>query len=301
VHDGRILGEGYHAAAGGPHAEVHAIAAAQARLGRDIGRAADGDIGKDVPILQDSTLYVSLEPCCHENKRTPPCTRLILAHGIPRVVVGCLDPNPAVAGNGVALLRQHGVAVEVAAEIGIDSAPFEDINRVFFTNQRLHRPYIVLKWAETADGYLAALDGGSSVPIAITGADAAAYTHRLRALHHAIAVGRRTEKIDLPRLTVRKYYGENPTKLVLSRQAFDIEALLASSWASVMVEGGQEILNTFIESDLWDEIHVLRNPDYWLGHGLSAPAIPLNQGYSSHKLGKDELRVVRRARFRQAG
>lgn len=179
VHNDQVIGEGYHQRYGGPHAEVNAIDSVQSK-----------------ELLQDSTLYVTLEPCSHFGK-TPPCVDKILASRIPRVVVGCRDPFPEVAGRGIARLREAGI--EVREDVARDECLF--LNRRFILAHRLGRPYIILKWAETADGFLAPLGGK---PTWITSEHSKQLVHRWRALEMAIMVGAATAANDDPRLTVRE-------------------------------------------------------------------------------------------------
>lgn len=194
--DGNIIGEGYHQFYGGPHAEVNAVAAVS-----------------DPGLLKRATLYVNLEPC-NVHGRTPPCTELILQQKIPRVVIGCTDPNPKVAGGGVKRLKANGVEVVLAK----DPTPFIQLNRRFFVNQLLKRPYITLKWAQSPNGQMAAISpAGELTPAPITGFEANCLTHQLRATHQAILVGRNTAARDNPRLTNRKYPGGQPLRLVLDR------------------------------------------------------------------------------------
>lgn len=189
VYEDTIIGEGYHQYAGGPHAEVNAVNAV-----------------KNKDLLPFSTIYVSLEPCNHFAK-TPPCVNLVLTHKIPKVVVGCLDPNPQVAGKGLARLREHGVEV-VLAENPDD---FVQINKVFFCNQIEKRPYIVLKWAESNDGFIAPFPPR---PYPISDKENSLFVHHLRAAHHAIMIGANTARIDNPQLTVRKVVGRSPIRIV---------------------------------------------------------------------------------------
>lgn len=192
-----IIGEGYHKQYGSAHAEVMAVASVE-----------------DKSLLKDSTIYVSLEPCSYHGN-TPPCTDLILTHKIPRVVIGCLDPNPQVAGSGVKRLRAQGVEVTFAD----DPSPFIDLNRRFFVNHYYKRPYITLKWAESQDGYIGGRDSeGTPTQVAITGSKVKAFVHRMRASHHAIMVGKTTAAIDDPSLTNRLYPGGNPTRIILDRK-----------------------------------------------------------------------------------
>ncbi len=193
VHNGLIIGEGYHAKAGEPHAEIRAIASV-----------------KDPSLLPHSTLYCSLEPCAHFG-RTPPCSLRIVQERIPHVVIGCLDPHDKVAGKGVAILQQAGVRVELAA----DPRPFELLNKVFFTNILRQRPYVTLKWAQSADGYLDDERNGRSTAARISGPLAASRTHQLRAQHDALLVTGKTLNADRPSLTLRHWAGRAPRPIVL--------------------------------------------------------------------------------------
>ena len=200
VHHDRIIGEGWHRRCGGPHAEVNAIADVEAR--------GYGDL------LSESTLYVNLEPCSHWGK-TPPCADLIVEKGMPRVVVGCIDTYCEVSGRGVARLREAGIEVTV----GVLETECRWLNRRFFTAQSLGRPYIILKWAQTADGYLDAKRPSTAVPAAwMTGAAARTLVHRWRAEEDAILVGSGTAALDNPSLTVRDWQGRNPLRVVLDRR-----------------------------------------------------------------------------------
>ncbi len=193
----RIIGEGYHHQAGMPHAEVMAV--------RSV---------RDKALLKESTLYVSLEPCSHYGK-TPPCAELILREGIPHVVVAMLDPFPAVSGRGIKMLRDGGVTVEV----GLMEKEAEQLNRYFLTAQRLHRPYVTLKWAESNDGFIDALrDDASTPPVRLSSPLTTRFVHHKRMLHDAILVGTRTALLDDPSLTVRHWYGRHPLRVVIDRE-----------------------------------------------------------------------------------
>lgn len=312
----RVLSEGFHAYAGGPHAEAVAI------------RSASRDAS-----LAEATLYVSLEPCNHHGK-TPPCTELILEKGIPRVVIGCVDPNPKVSGKGILRLKEAGVTVDMAP----DPRPFYGLNRVFWINQVEKRPYIVLKWAQTHDGFVAAFNSkGAEVPLRITGHEAQRHTHQLRAFHHSIMVGRKTAEIDNPRLTTRHFYGHHPIRIVwdMGRKLPSYLAMLSdghptlvltdnpppsappglrylqpSQWtdmraicqelfdyshiASIIVEGGTHLLQQFIDQDVYDELHVFRGKVV-IGKGVPAPVLPKGFSFDEYKkLGEDELLIRRR-------
>jgi diaminohydroxyphosphoribosylaminopyrimidine deaminase/5-amino-6-(5-phosphoribosylamino)uracil reductase len=190
VADGRIVGEGFHMRFGGPHAEVNAIAS-----------VADGTV------LSRSTLYVNLEPCSHFGK-TPPCSDLIIAKGIPRVVIGCRDPHEKVAGKGIEKLRAAGVEVLE----GILRAESERLNEAFITSHRKGRPFVALKLAQTLDGKIATVSGASKW---ITGPEARAEVHRMRSLHDAVLTGAATVIADDSELTVRHCAGRNPLRVVL--------------------------------------------------------------------------------------
>ena len=190
-----VAGEGFHARAGEPHAEPLAIE----RAGRMLAPNPPPDV----------TLYVNLEPCAHHG-RTPPCTAAILAAGIPRVVVAILDPDARVAGNGIEILRAHGVEVEVGCRAGAA----RELNHLFLRRQGRGRPFVALKVARASDGSVAAADGS---PVAITGEMARAHVHRLRAGHDAILIGVETLRRDRPRLDIRLYSGPGraPRRVVI--------------------------------------------------------------------------------------
>lgn len=267
VHDGRILGEGYHARCGEAHAEVNAV-----RAVREADKA----------LLSASTLYVSLEPCAHYG-RTPPCAELIARLGIRRVVVGCVDPFARVQGRGIAMLREAGCDVTV----GVLEAECRELNRRFITCQTHHRPYITLKWAQSADGFLDRRRTGGQ-PVALSTPRTLMAVHRLRAQSGAILVGHATLRLDRPRLDVRHWSGPAPLRLVLGRvapdelpegfEAFaDRDAMLAELYRrgvqTLLVEGGARTLQSFIADGLWDEARVELAPQT-LGDGVAAPAMP---------------------------
>jgi len=197
VLEGRIVGEGFHAEFGKAHAEVNAINSV-----------------KDKSLLKKSTLYVSLEPCCHQGK-TPPCADLIIAMGIPRVVVAVRDPFPAVSGQGIAKLREAGIEVIE----GVLEERAREVNRRFFTFQIKKRPYVILKWAQSLDAYvdIERLPGDDQKPIWITNELARAVVHRWRSEEQSIMVGTKTVELDNPRLTVRDWKGKSPIRVVIDR------------------------------------------------------------------------------------
>jgi diaminohydroxyphosphoribosylaminopyrimidine deaminase/5-amino-6-(5-phosphoribosylamino)uracil reductase len=268
----RIIGEGFHRRCGEAHAEVNAIAAVA-----------------DRSLLPSSTLYVTLEPCSHQG-RTPPCARLIIEMGIPRVVVGTLDPFERVSGRGVAMLREAGVQVEV----GVLEAECRALNRRFLTAHTLRRPWVQLKWAQSADGFMAAPAGEPrlrlSSPLTLC------LMHRERAMADAIVVGAGTILADDPSLTPRvldapllrvvldEHGRVPPTCRVLSdggntlvlngyhAPAQWLAQLYAQGITSVMVEGGPTVLTQLIDSGLWDEARIETAP-FTVGQGLRAPTI----------------------------
>lgn len=253
--DGKIIGEGYHRKYGEAHAEVNAINAV-----------------KDKEQLRDSTLYVTLEPCSHYG-HTPPCADLIVRMGIPRVVVGCLDTSAKVNGNGVKRLREAGVEVHV----GCLEQKCRSLNIIFFLAHEENRPYIVLKWAETADGFI----GGITEPgerVRISTPITSMLVHRIRAFADAIMVGSGTVILDNPNLTVRKWPGRSPIRVAVDRRRrlsgqcniFDDQAktliinenkplkemvkdlYVKHGITSLLVEGGAHLLQSFLDEGLWD-------------------------------------------------
>jgi diaminohydroxyphosphoribosylaminopyrimidine deaminase/5-amino-6-(5-phosphoribosylamino)uracil reductase len=196
VHKGQIIGEGFHRQYGGAHAEVNAIQSV-----------------RDETLLRDSTLYVNLEPCAHQGK-TPPCTGLIIRKQIPRVVVGCVDPSPEVSGKGIKLLRDAGI--DVVTDVLKDQAVF--LNRYFITAHTKLRPYIILKWAQSSDGYIDRIrEDSTEKPVQFSIPASNRYVHRLRSEVAAIMVGTNTAWLDNPSLTVRHWVGQSPVRIVLDR------------------------------------------------------------------------------------
>ena len=198
VHNDTIIGEGYHRQCGGPHAEVNAIASVS-----------------DERLLREATIYVSLEPCAHYGK-TPPCADLIIEKGIPRVVIGCRDSYEQVDGKGIQKLRQAGIEVTV----GVLEAECIALNSAFFTFHGERRPYVTLKWAQSADGYidLPCKEDVVHTPVKFSTDGSAQRVHRLRALSDAILVGRHTAMLDNPSLTTRLWPGKSPLRLVIDRR-----------------------------------------------------------------------------------
>jgi len=249
---GRIIGEGWHVRCGEGHAEVNAFASVRAC---------------DEALLPEATIYVSLEPCSHYGK-TPPCADLIVSKGVRRVVVGCVDPFAKVQGRGIDKIRQAGIDVTV----GVLEDECRWLNRRFFTFHQKGRPYIILKWAQTADGYID--DHGHAAAISTP------YTkmlvHKLRAECDAILVGRVTDEREHPQLNVRLWAGPSPVKMVLA-SGHGIEDVMAEcrelQLLTLLVEGGCRTLQSFIEAGLWDELRVEKG-QLTTGGGTPAPCLP---------------------------
>ena len=271
--EGRIIGEGYHRRCGEGHAEVNAVASV-----------------KDKSLLKDSTMYVTLEPCSHYGK-TPPCAKLIIDMGIPRVVVGAADPFKEVAGRGVGMLRQAGVEVVE----GVLESESRELNRRFMTAHEQGRPYITLKWAQSADGFMDS-DRADGSPARFSTALTQTLVHRLRSLHDAILVGSGTALADNPGLDCRLWPGRSPRPVVLDRSGRvdpsrlkmsepiilrdadlleAMRALYRRGITSVLVEGGPTVLQSFIDSGLWDAARVETAPFALGPQGRAkAPALP---------------------------
>jgi len=292
VHEGRIIGEGYHQQYGGPHAEVNCINSVKS---------------KDRHLIPDSTIYVTLEPCAHFGK-TPPCTDLLVKENIKKVVIGSRDPFSQVAGKGIVKLQQSGAEVTV----GVLEQECIELNKQFFTFNTLHRPFITLKWAQTANCKIA---NGNFKRLHISNEYSARLVHRLRSQHMSILVGTNTALFDDPQLTTRWWPGKTPTRLVVDKslrlpaslQLFDgsyptivfnllrhqqhynlmyyqiaedsllvnqiVQALYTLKINSVLVEGGTQLLQSFIDAGLWDEAVVITNEELIVTDGLPAPQL----------------------------
>lgn len=308
VHNDRIIGEGYHARCGEGHAEVNAI--------RSV---------KDENLLQESTIYVSLEPCSHYGK-TPPCADLIIRKGIPRVVVGCVDPFSLVSGRGIQKLKDAGIDVKV----GVLEAECRQLIKRFVTFNTQQRPYITLKWAESADGFID-INREEGQPVVLSTPITSMYVHKQRAEHHAILVGRRTALLDNPSLTTRNWYGKNPVRLVIDKELtlptslklFDgsaptwiftaqdkastsqvtyfkldfsrsilpqiLQKLYENKLQALLVEGGSQLLQSFIDEGLWDEIYTEHSAKV-LENGVKGPVIPA--GYKKNFLRRDGVTIT---------
>ena len=296
VHKGKIIGEGYTSPYGGAHAEVNAVNSV-----------------KDKKLLTEVTLYVTLEPCSHYGK-TPPCADLIIKHQIPNVVIGLLDPHEKVAGKGVEKLKAAGCNVIV----GVLEKECREHHKRFLTYHIKKRPYIILKWAETADGFIAPSQDkrrNNPEPYWISNPYSQQLVHQWRSQEQAILVGTNTVLADNPKLNVRHWKGQNPIRIVLDRElkisnkhnvldgsiktiiitahlpknpqhgitykVIDFENNLAIQICtilhkheilSVIIEGGAKTLQSFIDSQLWDEARIFKGKDQF-EEGLKSPRI----------------------------
>lgn len=254
VADGRIIGEGYHVRCGEGHAEVNAFASVR---------------HDDEPLLHRSTIYVSLEPCSHYGK-TPPCADLIVSKGVARVVVGCVDPFAKVQGRGISKIRQAGIDVTV----GVLEQECKEINKRFITFHTQHRPYIILKWCQSVNGFIDDNFHSTMLSSPFT----QMLSHKLRAENDAILIGCVTGERDHSRLNVREWSGNNPRRIVLSHDT-SIDAILADLYAdsvqSLIVEGGAKLHLSFLKAGLWDEIRVETAPVSFTA-GTLAPQLPNN-------------------------
>ena len=313
VHDGKIIGEGWHYKAGLPHAEVNAIKSVVSP-----------------ELLKEATIYVSLEPCSHFGK-TPPCADLIIENEIKKVVVGSLDPNPKVAGRGIKKLMDAGCEVIV----GVMEEECNELNKRFFTFHQKKRPYIFLKWAQTADGFIAPKENLriETKPVWITNEFSRQLVHKMRAEEQAILAGTNTVLQDNPSLTVREWAGENPMRIVIDRslklsQDFSVfdessntiifneketitsenlyfqkidfsekipqqicTSLFQRNVQSVIIEGGAKTLQTFIDANLWDETWVFNGKSNF-EEGIKAPTFK-GVFISEEKIKDDTLRIFK--------
>lgn len=294
VHENRIIGEGWHQRYGEAHAEVNCIASVKE---------------EDKNLISQSTIYVSLEPCAHHG-RTPPCADLIIAKKIPRVVVGCRDPFTEVDGKGIEKLKAAGIEVV----LGVMEKECKDFNRRFLTFHTLHRPYIILKWAQTADNKIAFAPSAKE-RLLISNEYTNRLVHRWRSEEAAILVGTNTALQDNPELTTRLWEGPSPARLVVdmslrlpaSLHLFDhkvrtivfntvkyeeddnllyyqvtddvslvhqiVHALYRLKILSVVVEGGAQLLQSFIDEGAWDEARIIQHSGLSIKNGLGAPGL----------------------------
>lgn len=263
VSGGKIIGEGYHIRCGQGHAEVNAFASVKPA---------------DEHLLPQATMYVSLEPCSHYGK-TPPCADLIIKKGIRKVVVGCMDPFSKVQGRGIRKLQEAGVHVTV----GVLEEQCRRLNKRFMTVNTLKRPYVLLKWCMSANGFI----DSECRPTMISSPFTQMLSHKLRAEYDAILVGRVTQERDNPRLDVRHWSGNNPVKIVIDRKhpAFEgldfngnvprqvLDRLYAEGRQSLLVEGGTFTLQSFIRENLWNEIRIEKS-EANISAGTRAPMLP---------------------------
>ena len=312
VHEGKIIGEGFHLKSGTPHAEVHAINSVT-----------------DKSLLKFSSLYVNLEPCSHFGK-TPPCADLIIACSIPRVIIGTGDTSEKVSGEGIARLKKAGCDVKT----GILEKECRSLNRRFFTVVEKGRPYIILKWAQSSDGYIDILRtvNHENKPVWITGNPEKVLVHKWRSTEQSILVGAGTVRADDPQLSVREWTGYQPLKVVLSGSGaigqnsalssttgsfivftFDMESdlpgalkiklekgssasarivnyLYSKGISSLFVEGGAEVLNHFISEGYWDEARVFTG-ELPFGDGLKAPVLQNEKLTEKVVYGKSKLDI----------
>lgn len=281
VYNNEIIGEGWHRKSGEPHAEVNAVNSV-----------------KDKSLLPKSTIYVSLEPCSHFGK-TPPCCDLIIAHKIQNVVIGTIDPFAKVAGNGIKKLIEAGKNVTV----GVHEDECNELNKRFFTFHNKKRPYIILKWAESLDGFIAPSSKENQKPVWITNEYSRQLVHKWRSEEQAILVGTTTVIDDNPSLTTRDWSGNHPIRIVLDQNnripkenhIFDNQAktillsnneidysknigaqiadyLFNLNVQSVIIEGGRQTLQTFIDENIWDEARVFKGSSSFKT-GTKAPII----------------------------
>jgi diaminohydroxyphosphoribosylaminopyrimidine deaminase/5-amino-6-(5-phosphoribosylamino)uracil reductase len=310
VHNGKIIGEGFHQQYGEAHAEVNCINSVNEQ---------------DKDKISNSVLYVSLEPCSHFGK-TPPCTDLIIASKIPEVIIGCRDPFKEVDGKGIEKLKVAGVKVIV----GILEKECQQLNKRFFTFHMKHRPYIILKWAETGDGKIAA---NGNHRVLISNEQTNRLVHKWRSEEASILVGTNTALVDDPELTTRNWPGPSPIRLVVdmdlklpaSLRIFNdkqrtiifnkikheekdhltyyqvtedvnlvhqiVNALYQMKIQSVIVEGGARLLQSFIDEEIWDEIRVIKNEKLIINNGLSAPAFTDRNADEEIKILGDSIKI----------
>lgn len=323
VYENKIIGEGWHKKAGEPHAEVNAVNSVQ-----------------DKSLLKKATIYVSLEPCSHFGK-TPPCCDLIIKNKIANVVIGTVDPNVKVAGNGIKKLMEAGIQVTV----GILQEECNELNKRFFTFHEKKRPYIILKWAESIDGFIAPLEllrypeiskqnHNEKKPIWITNQYSRQLVHKWRTEEEAIMVGTQTAIDDNPKLNARDWHGNNPIRIVLDQNnrippdfhVFDnqvktilfskskrpvekensifeyinfeqniatqiIQSLYHHQIQSIIIEGGRQTLQTFIDAHLYDEARIFVG-NVLFTEGTKAPNLAKNQ-FKKKSIGNDELILFR--------
>jgi diaminohydroxyphosphoribosylaminopyrimidine deaminase/5-amino-6-(5-phosphoribosylamino)uracil reductase len=312
VHRGKIIGEGWHQKAGEPHAEVNAINSV-----------------KNKSLLTKSTIYVSLEPCSHFGK-TPPCSDLIIQHKIPTVIVGTVDPNDKVAGKGIEKLQKAGIKVKV----GVLEKECRELNKRFFTFHTKKRPYIILKWAESVDGFLSPLNKKEQKPVWVTNVYSRQLVHKWRTEEQAILVGTKTVLDDNPQLNARDWFGKNPIRIILDRCGKISEDYVVKKGnqktiilteqeiltkdenciyenlifgeqlpekisnllyqyqiQSVIIEGGLQTLQSFIDNNLWDEARIFKG-NIIVHQGTKAPILK-GEIVVKQKSINDELIIIK--------
>jgi len=310
VHDGKIIGEGFHQQYGGPHAELNCINSVREQ---------------DKDKVSSSVLYVSLEPCSHFGK-TPPCTDLIITNRISEVVIGCRDPFKEVDGKGIEKLKAAGVRVIY----GILEQECQQLNKRFFTFHKKHRPYIILKWAETGNGKIAT---NGADRLLISNEQTNRLVHKWRSEETSILVGTNTALLDDPELSTRNWNGPSPIRLVidldlklpLTLKIFNnkqrtvifntvrheekdhlnyyqvtedvnlvhqiVNALYQMKIQSVIVEGGARLLQSFIDEEIWDEVRIIKNEELIINSGLAAPELKIKNAGEEIKIIGDSIKI----------
>jgi diaminohydroxyphosphoribosylaminopyrimidine deaminase/5-amino-6-(5-phosphoribosylamino)uracil reductase len=326
VYSDRIIGEGWHQKYGEAHAEVNCLKSVQE---------------KDKELISRSTLFVSLEPCAHFGK-TPPCTDLIIKNKIPKVVIGCRDPFKEVDGKGIEKLSAAGIEVVT----GILEEECIELNKRFFTFHTRQRPYIILKWAQTRDGFMAPINPLQEENLAsqrprlfISNDITNRLVHKWRSEEAAIMIGTNTALLDNPELTARLWPGKSPVRLVIdlnlrlpsSLKIFDgkvktivfnylvqeektnlvyfkldkkmplipqlSDSLFHLQFQSVLVEGGAKLLQSFIDTGIWDEARVITNTKLTTGNGLPAPVLKSDESYFEEQIQADTISYFRNKIF----
>lgn len=313
VFQDKIIGEGWHQQYGKAHAEVNCIHAVNE---------------EDRKLIEHSTLYVSLEPCAHYGK-TPPCADLIIQCKIPKVIIGCVDPFEKVDGKGIGKLKAAGIEVIE----GVLEKEAKELNKRFFTFHTKQRPYVILKWAQTADGKIA---GSNGERLLISNEYSNRLVHKWRSEEASIIVGTNTALLDNPELTTRLWQGYSPFRLIIDRnlklpvdlkifnqevptiifntikqeetenllyqQLNDdpnllpqiMDALYQRNIQSVLVEGGAKLLLSFIEEGIWDEARVITNTALKIENGLSAPVLNNDHQIFEQQLLTDKIEIFSR-------
>lgn len=310
VYNNKIIGEGYHQQFGGPHAEVNCLNSVKE---------------ENRHLIRQATLYVSLEPCAHFGK-TPPCADLIMANKIPDVVIGCRDPFKEVNGKGIDKLKAAGVNVIN----GVLEKQCQQLNKRFFTFYIQHRPYVILKWAETSDKKIA---GKGNERLFISNEQTNRLVHKWRSEEASILIGTNTAILDDPELNTRIWSRPSPVRLVIdmdlslpsSLKIFNrkqrtiifntikheedsdilyyqvtkdvnlvhqiVNALYQLKIQSVLVEGGARLLQSFIDEEMWDEVRVIKNEKLKINNGLAAPEVDLKNAGEEMRILDDSIKI----------